>query len=945
MKVLSLNNKLILRRNWTLLRDNIGARDKPLLGRLFTEGAISQDERADIETRAERSTLEQNEELLNVLIRSDDQRFETFRSVLAESYPWLTSSLQADQISEEDRRTYLRELRQKSCLPDIPEYFVGRETEVNQIVSSFTGDGRILYVVQGAGGFGKTTIALAAGHRFMENYGALVIMLNLDNIASAEDVVLSLGSILKLQLISSGRTLRLLLCDLVQRLNSTHDPVCVIFDACESALCDKTIEEGFLKILETLHQRCPNTAILCTTREALTPRNATLHTQQLVELSEDASVSLLNTYCTEMNSTDAVTLANKCGHMPLMLHVVGGLLSHGMKPSVLIDRLGTTIEKYLKVRSSTYSSVQACIDMSYDRLDNPEKQGFRFLSLFPGSFTLEDAQLLFQSDDLEVLDLLQNLCKRSLLNFDSSEKCYSLHAIIRAYGLQMLVSEGDHDEARCQFILSLESTVKKLLAMCDENNIQDARLFYNNHAVNLTEGARLFKSLTDSSKATARHVLYLLSRPLFVMGYFPSLGYCEDLFSAYQDDPRPLADLHFRLAYVKAYEVDIEAAHLHNTKALALYENIPGCEADAVSCCFELDSTHYLRKDLAAACGAVEKAIRICDTQGDTRRRRQFEVLLHARQLELTRSNEDLQQIQDAIRKLPQIFPETASEASVILNNIAFSVEKCKHPQEALAFYKMSLSMGETLYGSTHSEMAITLYNTARVLRQLERDEEALALYEKSFKIREAVLGDHTTTAKTLTEMASILAHRGDLDRSLDMYFEALAIWERVEKANGDGKLDGDMGTTLFGLADTLKHKGDLSTALKMHQRALKIRQRGAGESLDSVKSLHEISSIQQSLGCLEDAEEVLQKALGICENIYQKKPDATLADTLFLLGDVHQKQDNLQLALNVHQRALDIRRQVFEVGDSSILESQQIIKNIQSQISESTPVKKIRLT
>jgi tetratricopeptide (TPR) repeat protein len=117
------------------------------------------------------------------------------------------------------------------------------------------------------------------------------------------------------------------------------------------------------------------------------------------------------------------------------------------------------------------------------------------------------------------------------------------------------------------------------------------------------------------------------------------------------------------------------------------------------------------------------------------------------------------------------------------------------------------------------------------------------------------------TRAVTLGEIAEIYTRRGDVDRALAMYQEALSVFDRL----GDVR---SRAITLGRIARIYTGKGDYDRALAMYQEALTAFERLGDVSQESLWSLFMAFALYQrsSEGDLQSAIELMERSYGLAQ-------------------------------------------------------------------------------
>jgi predicted ATPase len=93
-------------------------------------------------------------------------------------------------------------------------------------------------------------------------------------------------------------------------------------------------------------------------------------------------------------------------------------------------------------------TLQGAIDWSYELLTTDERDLFDLLAVFAGDFDLAAAAAVSERDEFEVLDMLDQLVDKSMLEADPSRDRYRLLETMRQYGWERLASAGRLPRAR-----------------------------------------------------------------------------------------------------------------------------------------------------------------------------------------------------------------------------------------------------------------------------------------------------------------------------------------------------------------------------------------------------------------------------------------------------------------------------------------------------------------
>ena len=115
-------------------------------------------------------------------------------------------------------------------------------------------------------------------------------------------------------------------------------------------------------------------------------------------------------------------------------------------------------------------TLRACIDWSYDLLSDKERALLRGLAVFAGGWVLAAAEAVGADGEVksaDVLDLLDRLVQKSLVEFDAESDRYRLLETVRQYAVERLGEAGEEVAARsrhlrCQVMLTQHAFWKLL---------------------------------------------------------------------------------------------------------------------------------------------------------------------------------------------------------------------------------------------------------------------------------------------------------------------------------------------------------------------------------------------------------------------------------------------------------------------------------------------------
>ncbi len=332
---------------------------------------------------------------------------------------------------------------QPNNLPRQLTSFVGRADVLQQVAALLNSSPLVTLV--GTGGVGKTRAAIQAGSELLESVADGVWLVELAPISDASLVGNAVAQALSVQ-VSPKRPVIETLVDALK-----NKRLLLILDNCEHV-----IDEARAVVTTVLHA-CPDVRILATSREAFGIAGENVY--RMPSLEDDAAVALFaerarssdeHFALTEENARDVAEICRRLDGIPLAIELAAArakLLAPRQLAQKLDERfrLLTGGDRSALPRQQT---MRALIDWSYDLLSEQERAFFRRLSVFAGSFTLESAAAVCESDaldDIAVLDVLASLVDKSLVSAELGDEAtrYRLLESTRQYARERLLEEAD----------------------------------------------------------------------------------------------------------------------------------------------------------------------------------------------------------------------------------------------------------------------------------------------------------------------------------------------------------------------------------------------------------------------------------------------------------------------------------------------------------------------
>jgi predicted ATPase len=313
-------------------------------------------------------------------------------------------------------------------LPRPASSFIGREHEIREVMSLLSSSR--LVTLLGAGGSGKTRLAIEAAAELIGEFRAGVFFVGMAGLREPALVLATiaqtLGASADLASHIEGRELLLLIDNFEQVVEAAPD-------------------------LARLVEACPNLRLIVTSRELLRVQGEVSY--EVAPLAPHDAVML---FCTRAQVEDAPAVAELCGRLddlPLALELAAAR-ARVLAPDQILERLGERLDLLRGGRDADprQQTLRATIDWSHSLLTPDEQRLFARLSVFPGGCTLDAAASVCDA----TLDTLQSLVEKSLLR-QSSERFWMLETI-REYASERLEASSEAEPMRrrqAEFLLGI----------------------------------------------------------------------------------------------------------------------------------------------------------------------------------------------------------------------------------------------------------------------------------------------------------------------------------------------------------------------------------------------------------------------------------------------------------------------------------------------------------
>ncbi|MBA2714003.1 MAG: hypothetical protein H0U55_10700 [Rubrobacteraceae bacterium] len=333
-----------------------------------------------------------------------------------------------------------------------------------------------LLTLTGAGGAGKTRLALEVARDLVDTYSDGVWLVELAALFEEELVPKAVAEAVEVH----ERPEEPLADTLVEVLGSRE--LLLIVDNCEHLL------EATSRLVDVLLDSCPRLRVLATSREALgvdgevrwpVPPLSALDPQRSPTPEELAGSESARLFLARARNRDpsfaftagsAQAVAKVCSKLegiPLAIELAAARVGT-LSVEQISERLEGSLELLThggRTAAPRQRTIRGTLDWSHDLLLEAESILFRRLSVFAGGWTLEASEVVLSDESIgqsKVLELLSGLVEKSLviaeLTAESGGVRYRLLDSIRQYALEKLQQSGEVEDvklAHAEYFLAL----------------------------------------------------------------------------------------------------------------------------------------------------------------------------------------------------------------------------------------------------------------------------------------------------------------------------------------------------------------------------------------------------------------------------------------------------------------------------------------------------------
>ena len=418
-----------------------------LIQAVWPDAFVTDDSLVQCTVELRRALADHDQQLLKTVPR----RGYVFTARVTQSMRWAEIPVDRIDLISSSRAGAAKLARKLVDLPTPRTSLIGREREVMEAGEFLLRPSVRLLSLTGAGGTGKTRMAIAVASATAPKFTAGVQFVGLASITHADLVATAVAKSLDIQQIPN-RTVPQLLGDYLQ----DSGPFLLVLDNFEQVLPAATVVAELLGA-------CPSLKVLVTTRACLRIYGeqefpvAPLEPNSAIQLFAQRAITVRPNFL--INSENSAAIREICSRLdglPLAIELAAARTKL-LSPSAILQRLESRLQLLtggpldLPERQQTLRNT---IDWSHDLLNEAEQKLLRRFSVFVGGSTLEGAEAVCNTSrdlGIDLLDGLSSLVDKNLVQrmdpLDSEVRFVMLETL-REYAFERLLSSGEEPATR-----------------------------------------------------------------------------------------------------------------------------------------------------------------------------------------------------------------------------------------------------------------------------------------------------------------------------------------------------------------------------------------------------------------------------------------------------------------------------------------------------------------
>ena len=328
---------------------------------------------------------------------------------------------------------------------------VGRESELAEVEAVVRA--HRLVTLTGAGGVGKTRLALELAAHLADEYPDGVWLFELATVGDPAVVPDAVAAVLGITQQPGKTVSESVAAALEGRIRL------LVFDNCEH------VRDAAADLVEAILTRSATVRVLATSREGLGVADEQVWLVPSLDVGGGIDSAAVNLFVERARGVSArfsvaqaddaagvVEICRRVDGIPLAIELAASRMA-SMTVIEVRDRLDHRFRLLVGSRRALerHQTLRHAVQWSYDLLADDEKDLLEACSVFAGGFELESACFVAGfDDDFAALDLLDALVRKSLLVADSSSgrTRYSMLETIRQFAEEQLAARGKSSTAR-----------------------------------------------------------------------------------------------------------------------------------------------------------------------------------------------------------------------------------------------------------------------------------------------------------------------------------------------------------------------------------------------------------------------------------------------------------------------------------------------------------------
>ena len=334
-------------------------------------------------------------------------------------------------------------------MPSPRTSLIGREQSVEE-VRRLLGRHRLV-TLTGAGGCGKTRLAIEAAYREVPTHPGGVWFVDLSTVADAVALPGAFAATLGLSISTASSASEQIATYLEPR------EALVVVDNCEQVV------EAVAEFLDDLLARAPHICVIATSRESLeidgeftwkVPSLATGVDESAVNLFFERAAAAGATLLIDDATTSLVGgIVKSLDGIPLAIELAAAR-TRSMEVAELSQRLDDRFRLLAggsRRGRARQATLEGAVQWSYDLLTEHERSMLQTLSVFQGGFSVADVAAVADVSEYEAIDLVDSLAAKSLVDVTRDLRGHVRHRLletIHLFALSRLIDAGLADAVR-----------------------------------------------------------------------------------------------------------------------------------------------------------------------------------------------------------------------------------------------------------------------------------------------------------------------------------------------------------------------------------------------------------------------------------------------------------------------------------------------------------------